>query len=161
MASTVIFRTLGKIEIISNTYHTLTIHYVDYDDNTVKIFDDYVATLEEGQEYNRQSPPVQGYYNPTPSRIEGTMGTQNIVETVTYERRKCNVLIQYKFASGGEAATSYSARVPQGEDFVVESPVVEGYTPDYPTVSVDTSHDTFNKTVLYIEDIQIDPDDPL
>lgn len=163
MASTVIFRTLGKIEIISNTYHTLTIHYVDYDDNTVNVLDDYVATLNEGETYSRGSPSVEGYYDPTPDRVEGTMGTQDIVETVTYKRRMCSVLIQYKFASSGaEAATAYSATVPKGEDFVVESPVVEGYTPDRPSVTVVTSHDWFNTTVNYIKDVDpIDPDEPL
>lgn len=148
----------GKTEVINRT-HTLTIHYVDYDDNTVKVSDDYVVTLAEGQAYNRES-PVMKYYEPAnPSRIKGTMGTEDIVETVTYKRRTCNVLIQYKFNSGGDAAPAYTATVPQGEDFVVESPVIEGYIATSPTVNVDTSRDLFNYNVFYTPDpnVQIDP----
>lgn len=140
--------------------HTLTIHYVDYDDNTVKIFDDYVVNLEEGVPYSVPSPDKK-YYNPNPSRVAGTMGAQDIVETVTYKRKTCNVLIQYRFISGGDAATAYSATVPQGEDFVVESPVIEGYTASQPTVAVNTSQDTFSAYVMYTPDIPDIPDDPL
>lgn len=138
----------GKTEVINRT-HTLTIHYVDYDDNTVRVFDDYVTTLAEGQAYNRQSPTSENYYTPDPYRVEGTMDTEDIVETVTYKRRTCNVLIQYKFTSGGEAAPSYTATVPMGEDFDVESPTVNGYSADTPTVTVDTSKSIFNRTVYY------------
>ena len=152
---------IGKTEVINRT-HTLTIHYVDYDDNTVKISDDYVATFDEGQEYNIASPsPDRFYESPNPSRVEGTMGTEDIVETVTYKRRTCNVLIQYKFTSGGNVAPDYTATVPMGEDFDVESPVIEGYIANYPTVTVDTSRDVYNRIVLYTPDpnVQIDPID--
>jgi hypothetical protein len=151
----------GNTEVINRT-HTLTIHYVDYDDNTVKVSDDYVATFDEGQEYNIASPSPDRFYEPAnPSRVNGTMGTEDIVETVTYKRRTCNVLIQYKFQSGGDAAPAYTATVPQGEDFDVESPVIEGYTASQPTVAVNTSQDRFSAYVMYTPDIPDIPDDPL
>ena len=62
--------------------HTLTIHYV-YAETNEPAADDYTATLAEGADYSVASPAIDGF---TADRlvIEGTMGTEDVTETVTY-----------------------------------------------------------------------------
>ena len=61
--------------------HTLTVNYIDGDNNPVD--DPYTEQLEEGTDYTVVSPTIH-HLIPDRAVVEGTMGTADITETVTY-----------------------------------------------------------------------------
>ncbi len=68
-------------ELIPIQKHFLTINYV-FADGT-KAADAYMAELKEGEDYTVPSPVLDGYKADKPT-VEGTMGTEDVTETVTY-----------------------------------------------------------------------------
>ena len=131
--------------------HTLTIHYV-YADSNASAADDYEATLEEGQAYSVPSPEIAGY---TASRtvVEGTMGTEDIVETVTYtsdEVPTYALTIHYVYAeTNATASPDYTERFAEGATYSVPSPAISGYTADQATVAGTMPAQDVDVTVRY------------
>ena len=80
----------------------------------------------------------------------------NITEDRTYialyEPISYTLTINYVFAEGGEAAPSYTAQVPYGEAYEVESPTVVGYAPDLATVTGTMGAADVTVTVTYTEE---------
>ncbi|MCQ2520377.1 MAG: InlB B-repeat-containing protein [Lachnospiraceae bacterium] len=61
---------------------TVTIHYVYEDETTAG--EDVTAKYFKGDEYNFVTPDIEGY-TADPLFVTGTMGTSNVVKTVTYK----------------------------------------------------------------------------
>ena len=120
--------------------HKLTINYVIAVETRAEIPEApeaYKAEVAEGAEYSVESPEVEGY-TPDKAVVSGTMGTEDIEVTVTYTKDPpptYTLTIRYQYADGDVAHDEYSAELAEGEEYSVESPVIEGYTPDRATVS--------------------------
>ena len=80
----------------------------------------------------------------------------NITEDRTfiamYEPISYTLTINYVFAEGGEAAPAYTAQVPFGEAYEVESPTVAGFTPDIAVVTGAMGAADVTVTVTYTEE---------
>ncbi len=114
----------------------------------------YTADLAEGAGYSVTSPTVEGY---TPDRavVEGTMGTEDIEETVTYTADPepspalWTLTIYYKYSDGSEAAPTYTEQLAEGAEYSVTSPTITGYTPDQAVVSGMMSPENRDLVVTY------------
>ncbi|MBR6428135.1 MAG: MucBP domain-containing protein, partial [Clostridia bacterium] len=106
----------------------ITIHYVFADGTTAA--DDYTAELAYGEAYSVASPAITGYTADV-TVVEGTMGTEPIVVTVTYTANVHRLTIYYLDAETEMAlANGYFADYAYGDEYSVVSPVIEGYTAD-------------------------------
>ena len=119
--------------------HSLTIHYVDSNGNSLGI-PDYTAVLEYGASYSVPTPSANGYMpvgvegnedTANPFVISGQMGTEDINVTVTYAYAQNQLVISYLYPNG-EEIQRVERELLDGESFEVFSPNnVEGYEPDY------------------------------
>lgn len=111
----------------------LTIHYVF--ENGEKAADDHYSEWYEGEEYSVESPLISGY-SADQETVSGKMGNTPVEVTVTYKAKEFTVTIEYVFEDGSQAAEPYVDTKPYGTEYSVESPVIEGYEPNYPVVNV-------------------------
>ena len=131
--------------------HTLTIHYV-YAETNEPAADDYTATLAEGADYSVASPAIDGF---TADRlvIEGTMGTEDVTETVTYTANPVpthTLTIHYVYAETNEpAADDYTATLAEGADYSVASPAIDGFTADRLVIEGTMGTENVTETVTY------------
>ena len=131
--------------------HTLTIHYV-YAETNEPAADDYTATLAEGADYSVASPAIDGF---TADRlvIEGTMGTEDVTETVTYTANPVpthTLTIHYVYAETNEpAADDYTATLAEGADYSVASPAIDGFTADRLVIEGTMGTEDVTETVTY------------
>lgn len=109
----------------------LTIHYVY--SNGDKAAEDYKADLLEGEEYSIDSPAITGYTTDQET-VSGKMGNAPVEITVTYSIREYKLTIEYVFEDGSKAADPYVDTKPFGTEFSIESPVIEGYEPNFPVI---------------------------
>src|SRR5699024_8209487 len=115
--------------------NTLTITYVN--EAKEEIADKYVKEYKNGEEYNVESPKVEGYVTTT-TAVTGTMGLDDVSVEVTYkvdadndgvaDAEETNTLtITYVNEAKEEVATTYTHEYKNGEAYNVESPKVDGY----------------------------------
>ena len=127
----------------------LTIHYVKADGS--KMFDDYVEeNLAVGASYSVASTNVANY-TADPKVVEGVMGNEDKEITVVYTpvAKKFTLQIRYVYEDRTQAAQTYTAQYTSGSSYSVDSPVIEGYTPDQVTVSADSITSNLTVTVVY------------
>ena len=130
--------------------HTLTIHYVYADDSEAS--EDHVETLAEGATYSVTSPVIDGF---TADRlvVEGTMGTADVTETVTYTANPVpthTLTIHYVYAETNEpAADDYTATLAEGADYSVASPAIDGFTADRLVIEGTMGTEDVTETVTY------------
>ncbi|NLW74754.1 MAG: MucBP domain-containing protein [Clostridiales bacterium] len=109
----------------------LTIHYVY--ENGEKAAEDHYSEWREGDEYSIESPVLSGYVADQDT-VSGKMGNTPVEITVTYKAKEFTLTIEYVFEDGSKAAEPYVDTKPYGTEFSVESPVIEGYEPNFPVV---------------------------
>ncbi len=127
--------------------HTLTVTYT-YADGT-QAAQPYTETLQEGAAYSVDSPVLEGY-SPDQATVSGTMGTENVTVTVTYQLNPEHYLtINYVKKDGSKAEDAYLAILREGVSFEVVSPDVPGYTPDQATVAGVMGAENANFIVTY------------
>ena len=127
----------------------LTIHYVKADGT--KMFDDYVVeNLSVGEAYSVASMVVANY-SVEPKIVEGVMGNEDKEITVVYTpaAKKFTLMIKYVYADRTQAAATYTEQYSAGSSYSVESPVIEGHTPDQAVVSADSINSNLTVTVTY------------
>lgn len=117
--------------------HNLTINYIHT--NGQEAASAYSAELEEGENYSIPSPAVEGYA-PDRLTVDGTMGTEDVLETVIYNPdapevdppdpgTAGTVTVRYLYADGSTAAPTKTQMLGVGQMFQILSPDVPGYMP--------------------------------
>ena len=115
--------------------HKLTVNYVYAEGGEAA--ETYSGEFAEGEEYSVASPVIEGC-TPDAETVSGTMGTEDVEVTVTYKKDPpptYTLTIRYQYANGDVARDEYSAELAEGEEYSVESPTIDGYTPNQAVVS--------------------------
>ncbi len=119
--------------------HTVTIHYVDGDGETLA--PDYSEESWYGSEYRVISPEM-GDLVPSEVLVQGFVGDEDVEVTVTYACAPYTLSIFYLYSpdntddtASTRAAADYSAVYGDGEGFEKASPAVDGYTASVDTVT--------------------------
>ncbi len=128
-----------------NSY-TLTINYKYADGTTAAA--SHTETLDFGASYNVTSPSITGYTPDLPV-VSGTMGTQNVTVDVTYSINSYTLTINYLYANGTPAATTYTGSVNYNATYSVASPDITGYTADQPVVTGTMGTESVTVDVTY------------
>ena len=126
--------------------HLLTINYVMPEGVTGPA--QYSETYEYGAPYTVNSPSVEGY-TPDQPVVSGNMVDEDVTVTVTYTINSHLLTITYVMPEGVTAPAQYSATLNYNASYSVESPAVEGYTPDIATVTGTMPDDNVTVTVTY------------
>jgi len=128
-----------------NTYK-LTINYVYENGSTAA--DTYTEDINYNSDYSVTSPSITGY---TADKlvVEGNIGKDPVVITVTYSVIKTGLTIKYLYENGNKAADQYYAQISYNESYSVTSPVITGYTADKLVVSGTMKLDSVVVTVTY------------
>ena len=137
--------------------NTLTITYVN--EAKEEVATKYTGTYKNGEEYNVESPKVEGYVTETKT-VTGTMGLDDVNVEVIYkvdsdndgvaDDEEINTLtIKYVNESKEEVATTYTHEYKNGEAYNVESPEVKGYVTETKTVTGTMGLDDVNVEVIY------------
>lgn len=119
----------AKIKLAQYDTHTLTINYLDVNDNSV-VANQHVSTHPYGEEYSVTSPDVAGYTIANVSLndkiVSGTMPDQDVVIDVYYDYPR--LLIHYR-ELGTEITLSedHDERMKAGTAYSVDSPNVDEY----------------------------------
>ncbi len=140
----------------------LVIKYI-YAEDKSEAHPPYNGSFYPGEEFSIGSPEIDGY-TPDLTTVTGTMTDGNMSYTVEYskipddnpnppvpdepEKKEHTVTIHYVYEDGTKAADDYNETYPEGEEFSVDSPDIEGYTPDKPNIS-DTANSDLEYTVTY------------
>ena len=117
---------------------------------------DYTKRVTVGGKYTFAPYTVVGY-TPDKTLIEGTMTKNGAKETVTYTKDEpeptpiaTHVLtITYTGPEGFTAPPTYTAELEEGEEYMVISPEVTGFTPDKANVSGAMGTADVAETVTY------------
>lgn len=125
--------------------YTLTIHYVDGSGNNVT--DSYIQDHAYGSSYSIASPVLSGLVANT-ATVSGHV-TGNVEYTVVYTSAKGILTVYYLYEDGTQAADPYTKELTSGDEFSVDSPIIEGYTADKLTVSGTMDDDGETFTVIY------------
>lgn len=147
--------TYTKKEPAPTEKFTLTINYVGpVGDPDWVAPATYTAELGKGEEYMVISPTVEGY-TPDKDKVDGAI-TEDTTVTVTYTKAapvtKYTLSIEYVGPEGDTqfvAPEDYLAELGEGEEYMVVSPTVEGYTPDKANVSGAMGTADVEETVTY------------
>ena len=87
----------------------------------------YRAQVEVGAEYSVVPPAVQGL-TPSLNAVTGRMGEADTVVNVSYSVSAHRLTINYNAPAGETKPASYSAYIKIGDQYVVRSPRITGYT---------------------------------
>lgn len=144
------------IDIVPTTTAPLTIKF-----EGVTGMKDVVKKIIIGQKYSYTVPTVEGY-EADKEKVEGTMTADGAEVTVTYVPEnpeppvveKGILLITYVGPEDAEftAPEAYTTEVEVGKPYSVESPTVEGFTPDIAVVEGTMVKDGVEVTVTYVKD---------
>lgn len=145
--------TMPGSDVVIKAYSTpnrynLVIHYV-FADSGNPAANDRSVTVKYGGEYEFTSPAVKGH-TPDNATVSGIMPAENVERTVEYFPTEYNLTVHYIYDGTVEkAAGDHVEKVKYGEEYIVDSPKVEGCRPDQDHVSgVMQAIDT-DKTVRY------------
>ena len=94
----------------------------------------FTGLYKEGEKYRVKSPSIAGW-SVDIKVVQGVMGTEDIVVDVVYTRNPYHLTIHYVDLFGNTMAPDYTDILYAGEDYYVESPVIEGYKTQTPLVS--------------------------
>lgn len=79
---------------------------------------------------------------------------------VTPEGEKHTVTVNYVYEDGSEAAPTVKVELETGDPFVIPSPKIAGYTPNYSSITGQIGKYDLNYTVTYTKDQAQQPVDP-
>ena len=120
---------------------------VNYWIGTTRAADSFTNMYNSGDAYDVASPVLNGY-TVDKARVTGTI-TKDTTLDVYYTVNTYYLTINYIFLNGATAAPTFSTRVDYGTDYRVESPAVNGYTPDEPVVEGRMPARDVTVTVIY------------
>lgn len=125
------------------------------DDTDFEELPDYVKPVAVGGKYTFAPYTVVGY-TPDTTLVEGKMTKDGKTVKVTYTKDEPAVTytltIEYVGPEGDQefvAPATYTAELEEGEEYMVISPTVEGYTPDKANVSGAMGTTDVSETVTY------------
>ena len=127
----------------------VTIHYVKADGT--KMFDDHVIeNLAVGASYSVSSIAVANY-SANPKTVEGVIGNEDVEVTVVYTpvAKKYTLTIRYIFEDYTQAAQTHTSQYTEGDSYSVESPAIDGFTPNQTVVAADGIKSNVSVTVVY------------
>ncbi len=117
-----------EITVTYSQFRTVTVKYV-YEDGTQAIADTVKTGLKPGDTYNVPTPALTGYY-PDIETVSGTVGNENIVETVTY-KKFYTATVKFVDEAGTEIATAQSkTNLKTGDSYSFDLPEIAGYYTD-------------------------------
>ena len=135
-------------------YYTLTIYYeiVGEDDGSGNIPETFVKKYKYGEEYNNPVREIEGY-TANMDAVVGTMVSDVVVTVYYYKDFKptYSLIVSYIISDGkvDPPAAYVDDSLKIGDDYIVVSPVVEGYTPDKAVVEGKMTEESVNETVIY------------
>ena len=116
-------------------YYHVVIHFVDIYDLNDEIYPAIEGTYPNGYVINFEYPVIEGYTYESQG-LPGTHTVTGDVEVyVKYNPNEYPLTIIYQYEDGTQAAEPYYGMYLYKRDYTVESPVIEGYTADYPVVN--------------------------
>lgn len=89
---------------------------------------------EYQDKYDIKSPEIEGYH-PDVETVSGTMDDADIHKVVTYSKNDYNLNVKFQYEGGKKAFDDVNKTVKFDEDYTVDVPTLEGYTPTPATVS--------------------------
>ncbi len=142
--------------------YTVQVNYI-YEDGGATAAPSVSRTYKENTSFNIASPKINGY-TASMTSVQGTVVDRNLTYTVKYAKdiHQYRVRINYVYEDGSKAADTYDVEYTEGTSFKVDSPVIAGYTPNYPSVSGKVVDRDLEITVTYKKDPEpvVEPDDP-
>ena len=151
---------VANFESNSPNIHTLTINYNYADGSTAA--SSYIESVNVGAQYSVDSPTIEGY-TPDQVTVSGTMPDHVVTVDVTYNINSYTLTINYKYADNTLAFPPHIEQVNYNTTYSVDSPTIEGYTPDQVTVSGTMPDHVVTVDVIYninsyTVSIEIQPD---
>ena len=129
----------------TSTLYDLKIHYVY--ENGEKAAESFTASaLVFGHEYSVVSPGITGY-TPSIAEVSGSISEDTEI-TVVYTIIKCTVRVEYLYPDGSVAQTK-EITVNWGEDYLIESPMIKGHTPETESVGGAAENTLVEHSVSY------------
>lgn len=129
--------------------HNVTVNYVMPEDATEEAPATKQVEVYKGYDYSIVSPELVGY-RPDKAEVEGTMGTEDVAETVTYEFANAHrVTLNYVMPEGVTAPEPVSKMVSEGVEYSIPVPEVEGCKPDKTVVTGTMGEEDIEVTVTY------------
>ena len=127
--------TFNGLKVFWVTYYkngySLKINYIDEEGNTLA--SSYNKVLNKNSEYSIESPTIDGYI-PNIEVVSGTLEADTEVNVI-YTRNKYNLVINYKDIDGNKVYDSYNESLLKNSEYNIESPAIEGHTPNINIVS--------------------------
>ena len=128
--------------------HRVTVHYWLEHIGGKVMAPDATGVYDEGDFFNIPSPRIPGYTVDIVA-VRGTMGDEDLVYNVIYTPGEVELTIRYVDEEGEELADPYEDTLHTGDPYDVESPDIEGYTPDTPVVRGEMPGHDVVITVIY------------
>ncbi len=128
--------------------YTVRVDYIFEDGNIAA--GSYLGTYKENSPFDIPSPVIEGY-TPSQETVKGTVVDKNLVYTVVYKKdvKQYHVRINYVYEDGSVAADPYDVAYTDGTEYNVISPIIDGYTADYPEVTGEVAGRDVEFTVTY------------
>ncbi len=145
------FEVVDISDLPVNQPHTLTVNY-QYPDGT-QAAESVVQSLEAGAEYNIPSPTVEGY-RPDKETVSGTMPEEDLTVDVTYSKGLYYLTVKYQYEDGSQAFPDFRSSYLYGFSYSVDSPALEGYSPDKVSISGTMPGSDLLETVVYTKKVQ-------
>ncbi len=124
----------------------------------------YFRYFAETSDHTGKMTSTVSYY----TTLDGAAGVTYDYDTVTYEKptpAEYTVTINYLYKENGTpAANPHTETLPAGSEFSVDSPVIDGFTPDYEKVSGTVPEKDITYNIYYSkitpEEPPVKPDEP-
>ena len=100
--------------------------------------------------YSVTSPVITGY-TASQATVSGTMGTANVTLNVTYSINSYNLVINYKYADGTQAAPTHSESINYNVGYAVTSPTLNGYVANRTAVTGNMPDNNVTVNVTYYQ----------
>lgn len=129
--------------------HKVTVNYTMPEGAEVEAPESKTIEVCEGFGYSIAAPEVVGYRAET-AELTGTMGTEDVTQTVTYVAAPShNVTVNFEMPAGVTAPESIVKAVPEGATYSIVVPTVAGYMPNKTTVTGTMGEEDIEVTVTY------------
>jgi len=123
----------------------------------------YFRYATDSSEYAGEMSSTVSYY----TTLDGNAGVTYDYDTIAYDGKHVPVIteqkvtIKYLYEDDSEAAPEYSTTLTTGESFDVKSPEIDGYTPDYETITGTVENEDLTYIVRYTTNpAPVDPERP-
>ena len=131
--------------IAQPTYYTVT--FKDWDGTVLS-----TQSVEEGTAATAPAVPGRTGYTFTGWDVDFSNVTSDLVVTAQYQINSYTLTINYVDEQGNTIAPTYTGTYAYGASYEVVSPTIEGYTPDYDTVTGIMGAGNVTVTVTYEAD---------